>query len=69
MVFNVLENLKCKVGSGTPLYLRNDAKEIETEVTKLSQNNPSFFAVLASTRRAISVILGKMELETSDLTL
>jgi len=34
--------LECKAGSGSPLYLMMQ-KRYETEVTKLSQNNPSFF--------------------------
>jgi len=37
--------LECKAGSGPPLYLMMQ-KRYETEVTKLRQNNPSFFAVI-----------------------
>jgi len=37
--------LECKAGSGSPLYLMMQ-KRYETEVTKLSQNSPSFFAVI-----------------------
>jgi len=37
--------LECKAGGGSPLYLMMQ-KRYETEVTKLSQNNPSFFAVI-----------------------
>jgi len=33
--------MECKAGSGSPLYLMMQ-KRYETEVTKLSQNNPSF---------------------------
>ena len=36
--------MECKAGSGSPLYLMMQ-KRYETEVAKLSQNNPSFFAV------------------------
>ena len=37
--------LECKAGSGSPLYLTMQ-KRYETEVTNLSQNNTSFFAVI-----------------------
>ena len=50
MIFtNVLENLitvGMQAGSGTPLYFMGQ-KRLETEVTKLSQNNP-FFTVWGS---------------------
>jgi len=42
--------LKCKAGSGSPLDLMMQ-KRYETEVTKLSQSNPSFFAVISFTRQ------------------
>jgi len=39
--------LECKAGSGSPLYLMMQ-KRYETEVIKLSQNNPSFLQCYSS---------------------
>jgi len=43
--------LECKAGSRSSLYLMMQ-KRYEAEVTKLSQNNHSFFAVIYSTKNA-----------------
>jgi len=68
VITNVLKNLECKADSGTPLYLRNDAEEIGNCGNQI-ESKQSFIFCSVSTRRAISVLFGKMELETSDLTL
>ena len=47
---NVLDSqikfLESKAGSGTPTAFNNACRQEETEVTKFSQNNFSFFTVI-----------------------